>query len=163
MRTQDNLAESTSSFYAELKRLKLLLDLSAGELKNKKEELTIEGGTASNQPAPKNETPTPKNEQPPVFYLLDEILKGTNSLDRHRGARALLRQLHQRRAAGLVSTHDLELAALEAEWPGQVRNFSFNSTFSNGQIHFDYHLTPGACQAFNASQLMQLMGIDVEG
>lgn len=143
MRTQDNLAESTSSFYAELKRLRLLLDLS--------------GAT----PAP---TPPPAASQEPlpVFYLLDEILKGTNSLDRHRGARALLRQLHQRRAAGLVSTHDLELAALEEEWPGQVRNFSFNSTFSNGQIHFDYHLTPGACRSFNASQLMQLMGIEIE-
>jgi DNA mismatch repair ATPase MutS len=72
-----------------------------------------------------------------------------------------LQQLHQRRAAGLISTHDLELAALETEWPGQVRNFSFNSTFHDGQIHFDYHLTPGACRAFNASQLMQLMGIEV--
>ncbi|UOQ65602.1 MutS-related protein [Hymenobacter volaticus] len=137
MRTQDNLAESTSSFYAELKRLRLLLDLSSQQ-----------SGT--------------NDSALPVFYLLDEILKGTNSLDRHRGARALLRQLHQRRAGGLVSTHDLELAALEEEWPGQVRNFSFNSTFANGQIHFDYHLTPGPCRSFNASQLMQLMGIEVD-
>ncbi|WP_375438155.1 DNA mismatch repair protein MutS [uncultured Hymenobacter sp.] len=137
MRTQDNLAESTSSFYAELKRLRLLLDLSSQQA-------------------------APNDASLPVFYLLDEILKGTNSLDRHRGARALLRQLHQRRAAGLVSTHDLELAALEEEWPGQVRNFSFNSTFSGGQIHFDYHLTPGPCRSFNASQLMQLMGIEVD-
>ncbi|WP_084548792.1 MutS-related protein [Hymenobacter psychrotolerans] len=144
MRTQDNLAESTSSFYAELKRLKLLLDLSDRR------------GAAAGKGLHSAET-----DALPVFYLLDEILKGTNSLDRHRGARALLRQLHQRPAAGLISTHDLELAALEAEWPGQVRNFSFNSTFSDGQIHFDYHLTPGACRAFNASQLMQLMGIEV--
>jgi DNA mismatch repair ATPase MutS len=137
MRTQDNLAESTSSFYAELKRLRLLLDLSSQQ-----------SGT--------------NDVALPVFYLLDEILKGTNSLDRHRGARALLRQLHQRRAGGLVSTHDLELAALEEEWPGQVRNFSFNSTFTNGQIHFDFHLTAGTCRSFNASQLMQLMGIEVD-
>ena len=145
MRTQDNLAESTSSFYAELKRLKLLLDLSSNE----------EAGQKKSQQAP-------VADALPVFYLLDEILKGTNSLDRHRGARALLRQLHQRPAAGLISTHDLELAALETEWPGQVRNFSFNSTFSGGEIHFDYHLTPGACRAFNASQLMQLMGTEVD-
>ena len=151
MRTQDNLAESTSSFYAELKRLKLLLDLSNEELGMRNEELG-DDGQPQNQPTTNNA---------PVFYLLDEILKGTNSLDRHRGARALLRQLHQRRAAGLISTHDLELAALETEWPSQVRNFSFNSTFSDGQIHFDYQLTPGACRAFNASQLMQLMGIEV--
>jgi len=158
MRTQDNLAESTSSFYAELKRLKLLLNLSLDEeTGTKNEELEASRADNSSSFIPHS------NEALPVFYLLDEILKGTNSLDRHRGARALLRQLHQRRAAGLVSTHDLELAALEEEWPGQVRNFSFNSTFSNGQIHFDYHLTPGPCRSFNASQLMQLMGIDVEG
>nr|WP_262905208.1 hypothetical protein [Hymenobacter nitidus] len=130
MRTQDNLAESTSSFYAELKRLRLLLEL-----------------TATGQP---------------VFYLLDEILKGTNSRDRHRGAQALVRQLHQRPASGLVSTHDLELAAMAEELPGAVTNYSFNSTIEGDEIRFDYHLTPGACREFNASKLMQLMGIDVQ-
>ncbi|WP_303310303.1 DNA mismatch repair protein MutS [Hymenobacter sp. BT730] len=130
MRTQDNLAESTSSFYAELKRLRLLLEL-----------------TATGQP---------------VFYLLDEILKGTNSRDRHRGARALIHQLHRRPASGLVSTHDLELGELAEELPGFVTNYSFNSTFSGQQIHFDYRLTPGVCRSFNASQLMRLMGIAVE-
>jgi len=129
MRTQDNLAESTSSFYAELKRLRLLLQLTEGP------------------------------DAPPVFYLLDEILRGTNSRDRHRGAHALVHQLHQRQASGLISTHDLELAALEQELPGAVRNFSFNSTIEGDQIHFDYHLTPGVCRSFNASKLMQLMGI----
>ncbi|WP_324675763.1 MutS-related protein [Hymenobacter sp. GOD-10R] len=130
MRTQDNLAESTSSFYAELKRLRLLLEISAtGE---------------------------------PVFYMLDEILKGTNSGDRHRGARALVRQLHQRNASGLVSTHDLELADLANELPDFVVNYSFNSTIEGDEIRFDYHLTPGVCRSFNASKLMQLMGIDLD-
>ena len=129
MRTQDNLAESTSSFYAELKRLRLLLELTA---------------------------PT---DAPPVFYLLDEILRGTNSRDRHRGAHALIHQLHRRRASGLISTHDLELATLADELPGAVRNFSFNSTIEGDRIDFDYHLTPGVCRSFNASKLMQLMGI----
>nr|WP_262904559.1 DNA mismatch repair protein MutS [Hymenobacter lucidus] len=130
MRTQDNLSESTSSFYAELKRLRLLLEL-----------------TAAGQP---------------VFYLLDEILKGTNSRDRHRGAEALIRQLHQRPASGLVSTHDLELAAMTDELPDSVTNYSFNSTIEGDEIRFDYHLTPGPCREFNASKLMQLMGIEVK-
>ncbi|GAB3305301.1 P-loop NTPase family protein [Hymenobacter tenuis] len=133
MRTNDNLAESTSSFYAELKRLRLLLDLTA---------------------------PGSEARGLPVFYLLDEILKGTNSEDRHRGARALVHQLHQRPASGLISTHDLELAALEEELPEHVRNVSFNSFLNpDGTLHFDYHLTPGVCRSFNASQLMRLMGI----
>lgn len=135
MRTNDNLAENTSSFYAELKRLRLLLDLAEA----------------------------PEATQLPVFYLLDEILKGTNSQDRHRGARALVHQLHKRPASGLISTHDLELAALEQELPGTVSNFSFNSFLEpDGTLRFDYHLTPGVCRAFNASQLMRLMGIMLE-
>ncbi|ALI99547.1 MutS-related protein [Rufibacter tibetensis] len=129
MRTEDNLAENTSSFYAELKRLKILIDL-----------------TASNEP---------------VYFFLDEILKGTNSHDRHQGAMALIRQLHQRQAAGFVSTHDLELGTMEDELPGSVQNFSFNSYFEDGQLRFDYTLRPGICQSFNASQLMRQMGIEV--
>ncbi|RYU84314.1 MutS-related protein [Hymenobacter persicinus] len=141
MRTQDNLAESTSSFYAELKRLRLLLELTAG-------------------PAAAGAPTTPPEF--PVFYLLDEILKGTNSRDRHRGARALIRQLHRRPASGLISTHDLELAAMADELPGAVTNYSFNSVIEGDRILFDYHLTPGVCGSFNASKLMQLMGIDLE-
>lgn len=130
MRTEDNLAESTSSFYAELKRLKMLLDL------------------------------TEKPE--PVFYFLDEILKGTNSKDRHLGAVALVKQLHKRQASGMVSTHDLELGNLETEMPGAVKNYSFNSKIEGDKIIFDYKLTEGICGSFNASKLMQLMGIAIE-
>lgn len=129
MRTEDNLAESTSSFYAELKRLRVLLDLTATGL--------------------------------PVFYFLDEILKGTNSRDRHAGAKALIRQLHERYASGLVSTHDLELGAMQQQYPDYIANYSFNSSIEGDKIHFDYKLHAGVCQSFNASKLMQLMGIEV--
>ncbi|MCF2489815.1 MutS-related protein [Dyadobacter sp. CY347] len=131
MRTQDSLEESTSSFYAELKRLKKLLELSD------------------------------ENNAAPVFYLLDEILKGTNSSDRHRGAEALIRQLHMKKASGLVSTHDLELG----EWGASenyVHNFHFRSDVENGELLFDYKLHDGICKSFNASELMRMMGIDIE-
>ncbi|WP_114778315.1 MutS-related protein [Botryobacter ruber] len=131
MRTADNLAENTSSFYAELKRLRILLNMT-------------------------------EKEHVPVFYLLDEILKGTNSRDRHAGAMALIRQLHQRNASGLISTHDLELGAMEQELPGSVENYSFNSTIEGDKILFDYTLQRGICRSFNASKLMQLMGIAIE-
>nr|WP_255709870.1 hypothetical protein [Pontibacter harenae] len=130
MRTVDNLAENTSSFYAELKRLRVLLELTA--------------------------------QGQPVFYLLDEILKGTNSRDRHHGAMALIRQLHKRNASGLISTHDLELGAMEQELPGSVYNYSFNSDIIGDEIKFDYKLQRGVCRSFNASKLMQLMGIEME-
>ncbi|MBT2556243.1 DNA mismatch repair protein MutS [Hymenobacter sp. ISL-91] len=177
MRSHDNLAESTSSFYAELKRLRLLLDMTEGqELKTKREEVRTDNGvvsvaadtgepTAVTATASANDLPTAnaqRSTELPVFYLLDEILKGTNSADRHRGARALVFQLRERAASGLISTHDLELAALETDLPAHVRNVSFNSYLNpNGTLRFDYHLTPGMCRSFNASQLMRLMGIEV--
>jgi len=130
MRTQDSLEESTSSFYAELKRLRKLL------------------GLADEQAGA------------PVFYLLDEILKGTNSADRHRGAEALIRQLHTKNASGMVSTHDLELG----EWgatENYIHNFHFRSDVEDGQLHFDYRLHEGICRSFNASELMRMMGIAI--
>jgi hypothetical protein len=137
MRTQDSLVESTSSFYAELKRLRQLLELA---------------GSVS---------PTKSDPALPVFYLLDEILKGTNSSDRHRGAEALIRQLHPMQASGMVSTHDLELG----EWGATkefVHNFHFRSDVVAGQLIFDYRLHEGICRSFNASELMRMMGIAIE-
>lgn len=97
----------------------------------------------------------------PIFYLLDEILKGTNSQDRHEGAKALIRQLHRHNAAGLVSTHDLALGELADEMPGLVHNYSFNSDFRDGKLLFDYTLKEGICRSFNASHLMRQMGIEM--
>ncbi len=125
MRTRDNLSESTSSFYAELKRITQLLQ-------------TV--------------------EDLPTFFLLDEILKGTNSEDRHLGAVALANKLSEKEAFGMISTHDLSLGELEKTNP-HVRNFSFNSQIEGSNIRFDYRLTPGPCKSFNASQLMRNMGI----
>jgi DNA mismatch repair ATPase MutS len=96
----------------------------------------------------------------PVFYFLDEILKGTNSADRHRGAEALIKQLHLLNSSGFVSTHDLELGQMETQHD-YIANYSFNSTFSEGQLHFDYHLQPGICREFNATALMRQIGIEI--
>lgn len=126
MRTRDNLEESTSSFYAELKRIKELLSL-------------IEKGETT-------------------FFLLDEILKGTNSKDRHTGAVALVKKLSSTTSLGLISTHDIELGILEREI-NTVSNYSFNSEINGDQITFDYKVTKGICKSFNASQLMKNMGI----
>jgi hypothetical protein len=97
----------------------------------------------------------------PVLFLLDEILKGTNSADRHRGSEALIRQLLRQKATGLVATHDLELGHLEAETQGAVQNFSFESHVRDGRLEFDYRLRRGPCHSFNAVELMRSMGIDV--
>ncbi len=129
MRTVDNLEEHVSSFYAELKRIKALLDL-------------VELGQ-------------------PVFYMLDEILKGTNSKDRHIGAVALARQLSKTRSFGLISTHDLDLGKLDQEL-NNVENYSFNSQIEGNEIIFPYLLEKGICKSFNASKLMENMGIKIK-
>jgi Flp pilus assembly protein TadB len=137
MRTQDALHESTSSFFAELKRLKFIIE-------------AVEA-TAS------QETPSLQ-----TFFLLDEILKGTNSNDRHTGSKALIRQLIRSRGSGIIATHDLELGQLEAEASGTIENLRIEVEIKDGQLHFDYKLKKGVSQSFNATLLMKQMGIKIE-
>jgi hypothetical protein len=96
-----------------------------------------------------------------TMFLLDELLKGTNSHDRNLGSTALIRQLMKSPAFGLVSTHDLALGSLSENWHN-IKNYSFNSDFKNGEISFDYKLRPGLCNSFNAAELMSQMGIDLK-
>jgi ABC-type multidrug transport system fused ATPase/permease subunit len=93
-----------------------------------------------------------------VFFLLDEILKGTNTADRIMGSEALIRQLAASNCKGIISTHDIELSQLESSFAFLV-NKSFHSEIMDDKIHFDYKLKPGPCPSFNAHKLMELMGI----
>lgn len=129
MRTQDNLDENISSFYAEILRIKLVIEAAKSGKK--------------------------------VFFLLDEIFKGTNSQDRHDGARILIEQLVKLQAVGLVSTHDLELCNLEQEKSWLV-NYNFREYYKNNKINFDYILRRGKSETQNAKHLMKLAGIDIE-
>ena len=129
MRITDNLAESTSTFYAELKKLKTIIEkVNAGE---------------------------------PVFILLDEILRGTNSLDRHTGSVALVKQLIKHHAAAIIATHDLELAKIKDDYPDNIINYHFDVQVSNDELYFDYKLKPGVCNSLNASILMKKIGIEL--
>jgi len=97
-----------------------------------------------------------------IFFLLDEIFKGTNSQDRHAGAKVLIRQLGKTGAMGLVSTHDLELGDLERESDRKIRNYHFREFYKNDEIHFDYKLRPGISTTRNAMYLIKMAGIDVD-
>jgi DNA mismatch repair ATPase MutS len=129
MRVTDNLEESTSTFYAELKRLKLIIEYC--------------------------------NRHENVFLLLDEILRGTNSIDRHTGSVALLRQLLKQDASGILATHDLELTQLASEFPGHMHNFHFDVAVKKDELYFDYSLKEGVCQSMNATILMKKIGIEL--
>jgi len=97
-----------------------------------------------------------------IFFLLDEIFKGTNSQDRHAGAKVLIRQLGKAGAMGMVSTHDLELGDLERESERKIRNYHFREFYKNDEIHFDYKLRPGISTTRNAMYLIKMAGIDVD-
>ncbi len=130
MRISDQLTQNISSFYAEILRIKQIVDATkAGKS---------------------------------VFFLLDEIFRGTNSLDRHTGARVLISKLSRSGASGLVSTHDLELAELEKSSNGRIKNFHFQEQYQNGQILFDYRLRSGVSTTRNALFLIRSAGIDID-
>lgn len=132
VRIFDSLAGGTSHFYAELKRIKAIVD-------------------AARAPGTK------------VLYLLDEMLHGTNSRERYLGALSVIRWLSGQGAIGIVTTHDLALAALETELPpGRARNMHFGDEVVDGEIRFDYKLKPGTLSSTNALRLMKAVGIDVE-
>jgi hypothetical protein len=101
-----------------------------------------------------------RNEK--VFLLLDEILRGTNSNDRHIGSVALIRQLVKSNAVGILATHDLALSQLEEELPQAIDNYNFDVKIENDELFFDYKLTKGICKSLNASILMKKMGIHVK-
>ena len=94
-----------------------------------------------------------------VFIILDEILKGTNSEDKLAGSRELIRHFLQYNCTGMIATHDLDLGALEAEYPQQIRNYCFESSLDNGCLHFDYRMRPGIARNKNATFLMKQMEI----
>ena len=127
MRSSDNLLKNESYFYAELKRLKELLEL----LRQNNE----------------------------VFIILDEILKGTNSIDKQRGSKAVLKEIIRLKGTGLIATHDLELASLEDVYPDNIRNKCFEIEIKGSEILFDYKLYDGITKKMNASLLMRQMGI----
>jgi DNA mismatch repair ATPase MutS len=126
MRVADNLAENTSTFYAELKKIQFII-----ESVNRKEN---------------------------VFILLDEVLRGTNSADRHKGSKALVRQLLKNGAVAVMATHDTELAHSESMNPS-VSNYHFEGKIQEDELYFDYKIKPGISESLNATTLMKKIGI----
>jgi len=97
-----------------------------------------------------------------VFFLIDEMLRGTNSVDKYLGSKAVIERLISKKGVGMVATHDLEIAKLEQSHPDYVRNYYFDIQVQNGQMLFDYKIKHGECKTFNASLLLKQIGIDVD-
>jgi DNA mismatch repair ATPase MutS len=137
MQSTDSLDKHLSLFYSELQRLKLIID-----------NINLSQG------------PGRKMESSPVFFLIDEMLKGTNAVDRQKGSIALLKQLIGKSANGTAATHDLKLTHLEKLGNG-VRNYHFDGEVKGDKLIFDFKLRKGVCQSANALLLMERVGIKV--
>ncbi|MPZ20208.1 MAG: DNA mismatch repair protein MutS [Luteitalea sp.] len=129
IRLQDSLQEGTSRFYAEITKLRQIMD-TAGS-------------------------------RPPVLFLIDEFLHGTNSHDRRIGAEAIVRGLVRRHAIGLVTTHDLALAHIADALGARGANVHFQDHLEDGRMHFDYRLRAGVVEKSNAIELMRSVGLEV--
>lgn len=130
IRVLDSLTDGRSRFFAEIVRLKQIVDLASAE-------------------------------RGAVLFLLDEILSGTNSHDRRIGAEAVMLALVGHGAVGLVTTHDLALAAITSRLGNRAVNAHFDDRFADGTLQFDYRLKPGVVETSNALALMRSIGIDV--
>ena len=101
------------------------------------------------------------DSQPPLLFLLDELLRGTNARARHLGARAVLTHLLDRGALGLAATHDIALSELEHERVGEVTNVHFTDVMDGDEMIFDYRLREGVVKTSNALRLLGMAGIAV--
>lgn len=95
----------------------------------------------------------------PVLFILDEILKGTNSADKSLGSRLFLKKLVELGGTGMIATHDTSLGEMENEYPGVVINKCFEVEIDGEVIKFDYKLRDGITHKMNAAFLMKQMGI----
>ena len=129
IRTTDSLLKNESYFYAELKRLRMIIEV----LRSGKE----------------------------IFIILDEILKGTNSKDKHKGSEALLKQFVSLNATGIVATHDVSLGFLADAFPDHIKTRCFEVDIHGNELSFDYKLRDGISKNMNATLLMKKMGITI--
>lgn len=126
MRIADVLTEGISTFHAELKRIKEIIDAAQ------------------------------VNEN--LLFLIDEIFRGTNSVDRLKGAEGVLQKLYTLGVCGIITTHDLEVCKLESAYQ-RIQNYCFYERYTNGEIFFDYKMKKGVSKTTNAQYLLKKVGI----
>lgn len=132
IKISDSVTEGYSYFYAEVRRLRSLL------------------------------TELERTDEPmPLFFLIDEIFRGTNNRERRIGSESYIEALTGKNCLGLLSTHDLELVQLAKVLP-QVVNYHFREDVVDGQMIFDYILREGPCPTTNALKIMRQEGLPVK-
>jgi DNA mismatch repair ATPase MutS len=94
-----------------------------------------------------------------LFVIIDEMLRGTNSNDKHKGSQGLIEQLIKYKVTGLVATHDVLLGNMKNDYPKNIDTKKFEVDIVENDISFDYKLKDGVSQNLNATFLMKKYGI----
>ncbi len=131
IKVSDSVVDGISYFYAEVKRLKSLLN-------------EIE-----------------RDERMPVFFLIDEIFRGTNNVERLKGSSAFIKKIADKNVIGAVATHDLELINLSGRI-SHVHNYHFKEEIKDSRMMFDYKIHEGPCPTTNALKIMSMEGLPIE-
>ncbi|MBS1518843.1 MAG: hypothetical protein JSS91_12205 [Bacteroidetes bacterium] len=130
IKVNDSVTDGISYFYAEVKRLSELMD----DIRNSGERK--------------------------IFFLIDEIFKGTNNRERLTGSREFIKYLSGQNCAGFITTHDLELVNISDEI-NTVSNYHFREEISGDKMIFDYKIHKGPCPTTNALKIMEIAGLPV--
>ncbi len=140
MRTTDDLQHGISYFNAELLRLQQLLEAVSPSLQVR----SLSRDSIATPPHPSFHT----------LIILDEILKGTNSLDKLNGSRLFLEAVSSLPVTGIIATHDLELSRMADEHPDCFHNNCFEIQLAD-DITYSYRITPGVARNQNATYLLR--------
>jgi ABC-type multidrug transport system fused ATPase/permease subunit len=131
IRVSDSVVDGISYFYAEVKRLRALLNALEAD------------------------------DDLPVFFLIDEIFRGTNNRERLIGSQSFIKAMVGGKSLGLISTHDLELVTL-GDTIAEVSNYHFREHVTDGRMVFDYTLRSGPSPTTNALKIMAIEGLPVD-
>lgn len=140
MRTSDDLSQGISYFNAELFRLEQLIGsvMPSSWQGIRTKDAVLQGED-------------PRVGQESTLIILDEILKGTNSLDKLQGSRLFLEYVSQLPVSGIIATHDLELSKMEGQ---RFHNFCFEIELGT-DVTYSYQITPGVARNQNATFLLR--------
>lgn len=94
-----------------------------------------------------------------LFIIVDEMLRGTNSKDKHDGSEKFVKKLLNYNCYGIFATHDIDIGNIKNDFPQNVDTKCFEISFNGGELVFDYKIKDGISQNLNASFLMKKMGI----
>lgn len=144
MRTSDDLTHGISYFNAELLRLEQLVQFCKGDAQKHKANFASQGKLAC------------KGDSLRTLIILDEILKGTNSVDKLNGSRLFLESIAHLPVSGVIATHDLELSKMEngSEQGRRFHNYCFEIDLGL-DVTYTYKIQRGVAKNQNATFLLK--------